>query len=305
MRLNEVQKAGAVFLLIISCCIREVKAQQYFLPPSTNYRPDRIRKIVIAETALFTATSIGLYYLWYKKHPKSRFHFFNDNHEWFQVDKAGHATTAYTIAQTQYDLLRWGGVPSNKAIGTSVLTSMAYMSIIEVLDGFSKGWGFSIGDMLANTAGAALFATQQKIWKEQRISLKISSRFSPYAQYNPSLLGKNGTARLLKDYNGQTYWLSLNIHSFLSPNNRFPEWANLAFGYGADGMINASENKGINNLKTVRYRQFYLAPDADLYRMKSNTTLNTSLYLLRFMKIPSPTLEFNSKRKFIFHPVQF
>ena len=38
---------------------------------------------------------IGLYSLWYKKYPQSKFHFFNDNQEWLQVDKVSHAYGAY------------------------------------------------------------------------------------------------------------------------------------------------------------------------------------------------------------------
>jgi hypothetical protein len=41
---------------------------------------------------------------------------------------------------------------------------------------------------------------------------------------------------MLKDYNGQTYWLSVNLH-IPSPKAQKTQWLNLAIGYGADGMI--------------------------------------------------------------------
>ena len=210
---------------------RQLRAQPAFLPPSDQYRPDRLRKVVLAETALFAVTSIGLYALWYKKFPRSRFHLHNDNREWLQVDKIGHATTAYTIAAMQHDLMRWSGVKPAPAITTAALTSLAYLSIIEVMDGFSRDWGFSTGDMLANISGAALFAAQQYAWGEQRMGLKISARFTPYAAYNPALLGKHWASRLMKDYNGQTYWLSLNLRSFLPNNTGIPVWANVCLLY--------------------------------------------------------------------------
>ena len=52
--------------------------------------------------------------------------------------------------------------------------------------------------------------------------------------------------QVLKDYNGQTYWLSANIWSFNKESN-FPRWLNVAFGYGADGML-YGENNPTNNL---------------------------------------------------------
>src|SRR4051812_36262005 len=81
------------FLLIVFFTVR-VRAQNSFLPYSDAYRPDRLRTVLITETVSAAAISTGLYFLWYRKHPRSRFHFFNDNAEWLQVDKIGHATTA-------------------------------------------------------------------------------------------------------------------------------------------------------------------------------------------------------------------
>jgi hypothetical protein len=59
----------------------------------------------------------------------------------------------------------------------------------------------------------------------------------------PNVLGENFLQQTLKDYNGQTYWLSINVASFLSDDTRFPKWLNVAVGYGADGLIGGTENK--------------------------------------------------------------
>jgi hypothetical protein len=302
-------KRIVVLSFLFACSLRGAVAQPYFLPPSNQYKPERVKAVVLSEAAVFVITSVGLYFLWYKKFPKSKFHFLNDNREWFTIDKAGHATTAYTLSVMQHDLLRWGGVKPNQAIVAGALSSLAYMSIIEVMDGFSKDWGASPGDLIANVSGAAIFAAQQKFWGEQRIGFKVSSSFSPYAKYNPRLLGKGWAARLMKDYNGQTYWLSFNVKSFLPDNSKFPAWANIAVGYGADGMIGARTNpqeiNGVAIPAFKRNRQFYLAPDADLFRIKSNAAMNTSLYLLRFIKTPAPAIEFNSNGKLKLKAIQF
>jgi len=300
----------------LCCCIcvmvlllPAAKAQPAFLPPSDVYRPERLRKVVIGESVLFVVTSVGLYYLWYKKFPKSRFHFLNDNREWFMIDKVGHATTAYTLATMHHDLMRWSGVKPSTAIATSALSSVAYMSIIEIFDGFSKEWGFSKGDMIANISGAALFAAQQHWWGEQRMNLRVSASFSPYAKHNPKLLGDNWASRLMKDYNGQTYWLSVNIRSFLKADSKFPAWLNGAVGYGADGMIGGTTNPSTIDGKEIpffkRKQQFYLGLDADFNRLDVSPGVSVPLYLLQFIKTPAPAVELNSEGKIILRPVQF
>ena len=287
---------------------KQSNSQAYFLPPSDQLRKDRLNKVVWTETAILALTSLGLYYLWYKKFPKSRFHLFNDRHEWMQVDKLGHATTAYNISAMQYDLLRWCGVQRNQAILSASITSVAYMSIIEIMDGFSKEWGFSTWDMLANLSGTALFASQQYAWNEQRIGLKASAHFTPFAKENKSLLGKDHASRLMKDYNGQTYWLTVNLRSFLPVNTDVPPWLNLSLGYGAENMIRAKNiisSSADTCSKRERYRQFYLAPDADLFRLQGPAATQPIFYLTRFLKTPAPAIEFNSKRKFKLHPIYF
>jgi len=299
------------FLLVFFISfVPEMRAQNKFLEPSAQYNPDRLKGVVITEIAGGLLISTGLYFLWYRKHPRTPFHFFNDNREWLQMDKVGHLTTAYNIAAVQYDLMRWCGVKNDASIAIGSLTALGYMSIIEVLDGFSSKWGFSNGDMLANILGSALFAAQQKGWGEQRISLKFSYHATIYPGYYPEELGKNRISRILKDYNGQTYWLSFNIKSFLSAKNDFPSWLNMSAGYGAEGMIGATQNPETLSGKTIpytrRFRQFYLAPDADLLRVSSESGFfNTASYFTRFIKVPAPALEWNTLKRLTFHPVYF
>jgi hypothetical protein len=299
---------------LITLCLLVVSAtgfgQSLFLPPSATYRPDRLKTVVITEVATGVVISAGLYFLWYRKHPKSHFHFFNDNAEWLQMDKIGHATTAYNIGTIQYDLMRWCGVSNNSSIAVGGLTAVGYMSIIEIFDGFSSKWGFSKGDMLANIFGAALFAAQQKGWNQQRIEMKWSFHASPYANYYPAELGSHFLSRMLKDYNGQTYWLSFNVASFLPAKSGFPYWLNLSVGYGAEGMVGARSNPATINGVPVpefpRYRKFYFSPDADLFRIPTQSSFyNAAAYLTRFSKIPAPALEWSKLKGLRFLPMYY
>lgn len=298
-----------VSLFIVLSLAAELAHAQHFLPPSDTYRPDRLKKVVITEVAISTAVSVGLYYLWYKKFPRSRFHLFNDNREWLQMDKAGHAVTAYNIGVLQYDMMRWCGVKKNDAIVIGSATALGGLTIIEILDGFSTHWGFSKGDMLANLVGTAIFASQQRWWNEQRVSMKFSAHFSPYAKYHGGELGRSWTSRVLKDYNGQSYWLSLNIRSFLPASSSFPSWPAVALGYGADGMTGGHSNPDSINGKPIphfeRTRRFMLSPDADLFRVRSVAPVDAMTYLLKPFKFPAPTLEVNSKGKFKFYGLYY
>jgi len=291
--------------LLLTGSRSRLSAQEFFRP-ADHYNTGRVAGTIIVESAIGTVVTIGLNYLWYKKFPHSKFHYFNDNNEWLNVDKVGHATTAYNIAAIQSDVLRWGGVRASTASLIGTATGLAFMSMIEIMDGHSTKWGFSPGDMIANLAGCALYEGQQLLWGGQRISLKYSYHATLFPQYYPAELGGNLPQRMLKDYNGQSYWLSFNIASFLPSSAHFPQWLNLAAGYGAEGMVGAVTNPTEVNGKTVpyfrRYRQFYLSFDTDLYRLDGLSPLAATLLKVnRTIKTPAPALEWNEVQGFRFH----
>lgn len=269
----------------------------------------RLNGIIIAGSALYAGSMTGLYLLWYKDYPQSNFHFYNDNDEWLQHDKSGHAFSSYYIGVAGYESLRWAGLDERKATWFGGGLGFVYLSVVEILDGFSAEWGASGGDLIANGLGSALFISQQLAWKEQKIKIKWSFHLTKYAQYNPRLMGSNFPERMLKDYNGQTVWLSANIHSFLQKESKFPKWLNVAVGYGGEGMTGAVNNPGqLNGVPLPhfdRYRQFYIAPDIDLSKIKTrNKSMNLVLDVLGFFKFPLPAIEIN-KNGMKFHPAYF
>ena len=116
------------------------------------------------------------------------------------------------------------------------------------------------------------------------------------------MLGKNLAENVLKDYNGQTYWLSVNVNSFLDSKSKFPKWLNFAFGYGADGMLGARTNPTYYKDKLLpvyeRGRQYYVSADIDLSKIRSKSAfLKAVLNIVGFVKIPMPALEYNTSNK--------
>lgn len=244
---------------------------------------------------------------WYKNYPKTSFHTFNDSKEWLQMDKVGHAWAAYNSGRGSAAMWRWAGLSPEKATWIGGLSSTVYLTVIEILDAHSAKWGWSWADMGANLFGSGLFISQQLGWEEQRIQFKFSFHKKNYGEpmlneRADDLFGKNWTERMLKDYNGQTYWLSANLKSFF-PQSNIPAWLNVAVGYGAEGMVGGFENKWtegdpgftVDRTDVKRYRQWYLAPDISFSKIKTNKKgLKTLFAFLDAFKFPAPGLEFSN-----------
>ena len=254
------------------------------------------RKILVGSlsAAVYAGSLIALDKAWYQNYPRTSFHTFNDGGEWKQVDKVGHGWTAYQTSRITTAAWQWAGFrgeKKNKAVILGSVTGFTYLTVIEFLDAHSANWGWSWPDIAANFLGTSLFAGQEFLWDEQRVQFKFSSHKENYAEElnarADNLYGRSFPERLLKDYNAQTYWLSFNLHSFL-PKSKLPSWLNVSVGYGAQGLLGGYENIAYDKDGNVtfdrrdisRYRQWYIAPDVDLTKIKTkNSFVRTTLAL--------------------------
>jgi len=293
----------------------QIPAGLHWLQPSPVLHKKRLRLFVGASALAYTGTMIGLNYLWYADFPRSGFHFFDDSGEWLQVDKMGHTVTPYLEAYYIMNILRWSGVKHQPAAIYAGITAFMLQNSIEVFDGFSAEWGASITDIAANFAGAAMMTSQELIWGEQRIRLKVMPHFVSYPEGElrdraEQLFGSSLIVRLLKDYNSLNTWLSINPASF-APGHRILPWLNIAIGYGAGGMYGGYSNQwtdknGIYHDRSdiVRYRRYFLSLDIDFSRIPSRSPyIRTLLDALNIIKIPAPALEYNSKGEWKLHPL--
>ena len=286
-----------VNLLILS--VLQVKSQPADTISSGN-STRCIRNTSIAVGGGMVGTLLLLDRAWYAGYDRSPLHGFNDGTEWLQMDKAGHLFSAYTLGGWGHRLFDRCGMGEGWSLWVGGSMGLVFLSGVEVLDGTSAAWGFSGWDMVANIAGTGTYIAQHRLWKEQRATLKLSARPTGYAVQRPDLLGEGLPERILKDYNGQTIWLSGNLRS-LTRSERLPQWLNLAVGLGAEGMITAEEMPGDG-----RYRQYYLSPDVDLTRIRTRSSfLRTVLVVLNGIKFPAPALEIRSTGKVVGHWVYF
>lgn len=294
------------FLIFLSQLSFSQSKINTFLKPSDTLNIQRRNAVYITEASIATMSLIGLNQLWYSDYPQSKFHTINDNDEWLQMDKLGHVFSSYQLSRVGANVLEWGGESKKNQLLYGSTVGFAFLTTVEVFDGFSEEWGFSWGDMLANTAGTGLFIGQELLWDEQRITMKYSFHQTGFAEQRPDKLGDGFMEEVLKDYNGQTYWLSFNMHSFFK-ESKIPKWLNLAFGYGADGML-TGKNDVVDGLiiSPERRRQFYLSLDLDLTRIKTDSHVLKSIFdVLNVIKVPFPTLELDGKNGLKAHFIYF
>lgn len=279
------------------------------LPVDSVLSKKKLAIVAGTETVAAVGSLSYLATVWYSDYDHSAFHFFNDLNEWQGMDKIGHMTTSYFCGKIGYDLMRFTGLNEKKSNIYGGGIGLAYLTVVEVFDGFSKEWGFSGYDYLFNTAGTLLFVGQNYYFHDQRIKLKYSFHSSGLEKYRPNLLGENLAQNFIKDYNGQTYWASINISSFLYKENKFPSWLNLAVGYGAEGMIGSFSNPAKYNGQIMpvlkRSNQLYLSLDIDLTKIKiKNKSLKSLVEILSFIKFPMPAVEFGNQGT-KFYPIYF
>lgn len=278
-------------------------------PATTNNAPTdslsslnkkRLRGIVVGTGVAYGVSLYGLHQLWYRENARQSFHFFNDNAEWKQVDKVGHFYSSFYLAYAGDAALRWAGVNATRSAWISSLVAFGMMIPIEVMDGYSDAYGASVGDLTANAAGAAFYLGQVMAWKEVRIYPKFSFHTTRYAGLRPEVLGDTYVSQVFKDYNGQTYWLSVDMDKFC----RFPKWLNLAVGYGAEGMVYARDQQNIEANLSAPYRQYYLSIDFDLRAIRTRSKfIKGLLEVVSVVKLPAPAIQFSSKgvRGYVFY----
>lgn len=291
-----------LFVLLISSSSFSQSKLEAFLTPSDSLNLSRRNAVIITEATLGGLTLIGLNQLWYKDYPQSNFHTLNDNGEWLQMDKLGHVFTSYQLGRVGANVLNWSGVSKKDQLIYGGTLGFAFLTTVEIFDGFSEEWGFSWGDMFANAAGTGLYIGQELLWQEQRFTLKYSFHQTQYATLRPDKLGDGFLEEVLKDYNGQTYWLSANLHSFFK-ESKIPKWLNVAFGYGVDGLLTGKEEVVLDQNRT---RQWYLSLDIDLTRISTNSHILRTLFdIFNTIKVPFPTVEFNEKSGIKLHAIYF
>lgn len=283
-----------IALLSLTNAIAQVETDSV----SATLNKKRLLLVAGTETTFYVGGMLYLSEIWYRDYERVPFHWYNDNSGYLQMDKCAHSFIAYQESKAGYQALRWAGVSKKKALLWGGSLGFVLQLPVEIFDGIYEGYGFSAGDVLANTTGSLLFTLQQWCWDEQRIKMKYSFSPSPYAKARPRVLGENTVEQLFLDYNSHTYWWSVNISSFMKSKS-IPPWLNVALGYSANGMLGEFENPAYISGQPApyfeRYRQFLLSLDIDLTKIPTRNRFVKKVFTsLNVLKIPLPTLELNN-----------
>jgi hypothetical protein len=213
---------------------------------------------------------------WYEW-PTTSFHSINiaDDFEKYKgMDKMGHFLHAYFASSLFSRGYRWTGFERENSIWYGALTGWLWMLQIEIADGFFAEWGFSWGDLWANTAGSG-FSLLQQLYPsalggiQPKISYQKSDALKEH-RYN------NNSKSMIDDYEGMTFWLTVNVHHYLPKNvqKEFPKWLaplGIAVGHSAKGIADHPQG-GV--------REIFLGLDYDLRKIP----LGDKSEIIRFLK---------------------
>jgi len=213
---------------------------------------------------------------------RGKFHFQNDWNYSMSADKTGHFFDGALIQAIYKGAFEWAGFSPTASVWLGAAFSIAYMTDVEIEDGFATDWGFSPGDQLMNVLGA-LYPVAQYYWKPLK---SFNVKWSYYPSDNLTSGTKNGA--FLDDYDGQTTWLSINIHDFMPKKAQafWPDYLNIAAGYGVNDYQNYEK----------RFADFYLGLDVNWERIipgNSKFMLWFKNVINHFRFLPMPVLRFN------------
>jgi hypothetical protein len=217
-----------VIIAVLFACISSMSAQH----DSTRIDPLRVGIVAGATVGGFVVGHGMLNDLWWKGE-RVPFHI-NTSQDYtyaLNADKYGHATFAYMASTVYGDLMGWCGLDSGSAAWWGFGVAMTYQTYIEVRDGFSRDYGFSWGDIGANTVGAVLPVAQHYIPSLRAIDLQIS--------FWPSNAFRQGAYNaIIDDYTSTTHWLSMNVHDLAprSVQQYLPPWIGVAIGHSVRNL---------------------------------------------------------------------
>lgn len=261
-------------------------------PADTLYK-NRLIGVSTATALTWGGSIAGLSQVWYSDFPKTKLHSFDDSKQWMQMDKYGHIFSAYQLSQLSAHTFQWTGLDRKKSAWIGAGVGWGYQLSLELLDGRSAAWGFSWSDLTANTLGSGLFLAQEIAWEKQRIQLKFSYSPTEYADFRPEVLGSTFSERILKDYNGQTYWISVAPTQFF-PNANIPNWIAVAIGFSADAKIYGDYNTFITTDGLTKFeakREFILSLDLRVDELPvQRKWIKRILKPFDVIKVPFPAL---------------
>ena len=197
------------------------------------------------------------------------------------ADKVGHAFFTYTGARLLSRGFEALGNDPGRSLRLGAWTSLGVMTGVEVVDGFSKRFRFSLEDALANAAGAA-FAVLAEM--DPRLDALLDFRLLYRRSDDARRVGEEDP---IADYSGQTFLLALKADGV--PRLRevpLLRYLELQAGYNTRGY---EPNDGV---KIDPHRRIYYGVGVNLSRLLSDTVFRGDLKGGKIQRGTDTVLEF-------------
>lgn len=234
---------------------------------------------------------------------KSSFHFENDFDYALNLDKFGHFAAGVLFGELFYEGYRWSGVSEGYSyLFAGISASLIHVGI-DVKDGYSARWGFSVFDVLAGSIGGFYPMAKRYIPVFKYFDLKISYWINSKVYFEQS-----DTGIFTDDYVNQTYWFSLKVYRLLPTAARkyYPEWLAIAAGLSVNEKTFTRAAKGLRK-GTEGKRELYFALDYDFEAFRPKKRWARQLVkFINYIKFPAPTIQVYPETKFfLLYPIKF
>lgn len=236
----------------------------------------------------------------------SNFHFENDFDYALNLDKFGHFAAGVAIGELFYEGYRWAGISEFKSYLFAGLSAMSTHIAIDVKDGFSPEWGFSIFDVLSGTLGGFLPMAERYVPIFKYVDLKWSYWLNSRAYYDQDKYKntrKTSSAKIFTDdYVNWTFWASFKIYRMLPKAARkyYPSWLAIATGLSID-------DGAFSHGKQEAHRELYIALDYDLESFRPQSRMaRTIIKTLNYIKFPAPAIQvYPEFHWYLLYPIKF
>lgn len=239
-----------------------------------------------------TAIGGGVFYLmrkaWWTEQSTS-FHFDKDRDYKYanNLDKLGHFQGGIWAADFYNYAFKQMGY-TNKQSGLYALAmTVGFQTLIEIKDGFSPNWGFSVGDVSAGALGGLWIIGKQHSEFIRQTDFKFSywvhsTKYFQVASHKVKIFHAD-------DYLNQIYWFSTPIN-YLTANKikGLPDWLNVSVGFGIDADTWSSKVSGEGGKW-----EFFIAPDINLEKLfkPKKVFWQKVAHTFNYIKFPMPTLQ--------------
>lgn len=153
------------------------------------------------------------------------------------ADKLGHLWGNYAMTRGVSRILQYGGWPRTGSILTAGGLSLAFFTVSEIKDGYKVEYGFSYGDMIANTSGVALGVLLEFVPAlDRRFDVRMS--YLPSDEYL-ARLEEAGPFNTPEDYSGQTVLVAYHLGSIPAVRTQlgWVQYLDVSVGYRARNYL--------------------------------------------------------------------